>query len=193
MDWLLFKEFKRKIFHIFILLAIIAYAILNHFFGKQIALMALVGLLVLFLLEEYLRLDLGLKFFSFEHIIKSKERERYYGIIYFLAATIISLSVFDFRIALAALLMTALGDMTATFMGKIFGKTTIFRTKTLAGTLFELVTNLIIGFAVLSNVYIIIAMAFIATFVETFVDELDDNLLIPLFAGFAGQLLFFLL
>ena len=36
-------------------------------------------------------------------------------------------------------------------------------------------------------------MAFVATFVETFVSELDDNLLVPVFAALTGQILSFLL
>ena len=55
--------------------------------------------------------------------------------------------------------------------------------------------NLIVGFIVLVNlpgyIYIVIGMASVATIVETLVDELDDNLLIPLFSGFAGQIILF--
>ncbi|MFH2027672.1 MAG: CTP--2,3-di-O-geranylgeranyl-sn-glycero-1-phosphate cytidyltransferase, partial [Nanoarchaeota archaeon] len=162
-------------------------------YNKQIALTALVGLLSLFLLAEYFRLELGFKMPFFDNIIRPKERERYYGVIYFLSATIICLAVFDFKVALAALLMTTFGDMTAALIGKRYGKTTIFGNKTLAGTLSELAVNIIVGFFILGNAYIIIAMAFVATFVETFVDELDDNLLIPLFAGLCGQLLLYLI
>jgi len=36
-------------------------------------------------------------------------------------------------------------------------------------------------------------MAFTAAIVETFLNELDDNLFVPLFAGFVGQLLFLLI
>jgi dolichol kinase len=50
---------------------------------------------------------------------------------------------------------------------------------------------LIVGFLVLDKIYIIIAMALVATIVETMVDELDDNLLIPIFSGFVGQIIFF--
>ena len=39
------------------------------------------------------------------------------------------------------------------------------------------------------NIYILIAMAFAATITETMVDELDDNLVVPLESGFIGQIL----
>ena len=196
MTWPLLTEIKRKAFHLLILLVIACYVIIEKNVDKQIALLALVALLVLFLFVEYFRLELGFRIPIFDQIIRPKEREHYYGVIYFLSATIICLAVFDFRIALAALLMTTFGDMSAALIGKKYGKTIVFRNKTLTGTLFELAVNLVVGFIVLINfynVYIIIAMAFVATFVETFVDELDDNLLIPLFAGFAGQILVLLL
>lgn len=193
MAWTLLTEFKRKAFHLLILLVIVGYVVLEKNFNKQIALMALVALLVLFLLAEYFRLELGFRIPIFDQIIRPRERERYYGVIYFISATIICLAVFNFRIALAALLMTTFGDMSAALIGKKYGKTIIFKNKTMTGTLFELAVNIIVGFLVLTNVYIIIVMAFVATFVEAFVEELDDNLMIPLFAGLAGQILFSLL
>jgi dolichol kinase len=36
-------------------------------------------------------------------------------------------------------------------------------------------------------------MAGTATFVETITDKMDDNLLIPLFSGFNGQLIVFMM
>ena len=196
MTWPFLTEIKRKAFHLLILLVIVGYVLLERTFNQKIALVALVALLVLFLLAEYFRLELGATIPIFDQIIRPKERERYYGVIYFLSATIICLAVFDFRIALAALLMTTFGDMTAALMGRKYGKTTIFGKKTLTGTLSELTVNIIVGFIVLINfynVYIIIAMAFVAAFVETLVEELDDNLMIPLFAGLTGQILVFFL
>ena len=161
--------------------------------AKQIALLFLVALLILFLIFEYLRLELNWRMPFFSQFIRPKEQTRMYGVIYFLSATIIALAVFDYKIALAALLMTTFGDMMAALVGKKYGHTLIHRNKTWAGFIAELVTNLIVGFFILENIYIILGMAFVATIVETVVDELDDNLLIPLFAGFAYQIIYFTL
>ena len=196
MIWNFWNEIKRKLFHLLILLVIVGFVIIKNFFGQQMAFLFLVGLFIIFLIAEYCRLELDIRMPLFDSIIRPKERERYYGVIYFLSGTIICLAAFDFKIALAALLMTTFGDMTAALIGKRYGRTTLFRNKTLTGSLAGLTANLIVGFIVLLNsynVYIIIAMAFIAAIVEVVVDELDDNLLIPLFAGFAGQILYFLL
>ncbi len=200
MVWGGFHEIGRKIIHITILFVIAAYFFLQDslvnagysaVLAKQLSLLFLVALLILFLMLEYFRLELGWKMPFFSHFIRSKEQDRMYGVIYFLSATIISLAVFNTGIALAALLMTTFGDMVAALIGKKYGMTLIYRNKTWAGFLAELGTNLIVGFLVLEKIYVILVMALVATIVETLVDELDDNLLIPLFSGFAGQIVLF--
>ena len=200
MVWGLFHEIGRKIIHITILIVLAAYFLIQDSFigagytavlAKQVALLFLVALLIIFLMLEYLRLELGWKITFFSQFIRAKEQQRMYGVIYFLSVTIISLAVFDYKIALAALLMTTFGDMVAALVGKRYGSTLIYRNKTWAGFLGEMATNLIVGFIILDSIYIILGMAVVATIVETWVDELDDNLLIPLFSGFAGQLILF--
>ncbi|MBI2658604.1 CTP--2,3-di-O-geranylgeranyl-sn-glycero-1-phosphate cytidyltransferase [Candidatus Woesearchaeota archaeon] len=200
MVWGLFHEIGRKIIHITILIVLAAYFLIQdsligagytEALSKQVALLFLVALLILFLILEYFRLELNWKMPFFSQFIRAKEQHRMYGVIYFLSATIISLAVFDYKIALAALLMTTFGDMVAALVGKRYGSTLIFRNKTWAGFLGEMGTNLVVGFIILDSIYVILGMAVVATIVETLVDELDDNLLIPLFSGFAGQLILF--
>jgi len=87
--------------------------------------------------------------------------------------------------------MTTFGDMVAAIIGKTYGTTLIYKNKTWAGFFAELVTNAVVCFIILDNIYIMIAMALTATFVETLVDELDDNLLIPILSGFIGQVILF--
>jgi dolichol kinase len=169
------------------------YSILESSVSKQIALITLVFILLLLLVAEYIRLELNIEVPLIKQLLRAREEKRMHGAIYFLTATIICLAVFDFNIALAALLMTAFGDMFAALIGKRFGKTLVFKNKTLSGALTELVVNLIVGLIILNNIYIILAMAFTAAIVETFLNELDDNLFVPLFAGFVGQLLFLLI
>ena len=200
MVWGFFHEIGRKIIHITILIVLAVYFVIQDsligagytaVLSKQVALMFLVGLLILFLILEYFRLELGWKMPFFSQFIRPKEQNRMYGVIYFLSATIISLAIFDPKIALAALLMTTFGDMVAALVGKKYGTTLIYRNKTWAGFSGELATNLVVGFLILENIYVIIGMALAATIVETLVDELDDNLLIPIFSGFVGQIILF--
>ncbi len=188
MTSMFWQELGRKIIHLMILLVLIFYVIFEKQFGKTTALIALVALLIVFLILEYFRLELDWRLPLFSQLIRDKERNRVHGAIYFISATIICLAVFDFKIAIAALLMATFGDVAAALIGKRYGVTLIFRDKTAIGGLSELLVNLVIGFIILSNVYIIITMAFTATIVELLVSELDDNLMVPLFSGFIGQL-----
>ena len=200
MVWGALHEIGRKIIHITILIVLAAYFLIqDNLVGagysaelaRQVSLLFLVALLIIFLVLEYLRLELNWKIPLFSQFIRPKEQDRMYGVVYFLAGTIISLAVFNPKIALAALLMTTFGDMAAALVGRRFGSTLVYRNKTWAGFFGELGVNLIVGFLVLDNIYIILAMALVATIVETLVDELDDNLLIPIFSGFVGQIIFF--
>lgn len=193
MTWDFFNEIGRKIIHITILIVLVVYVTINQQYGKQIALLVLTALLIFFFVLEYLRLELNWKMPFFSAFIRPKEQHRMYGVIFFLSATIILLAVFDFPIALAALLMTTFGDMSAALAGKKYGTTLIFRNKTFVGFSTELIVNLIvglsIGFLFSLNIYIPILMAFTATIVETLLDELDDNLIVPICTGFVGQVI----
>ena len=200
MAWGLFHEIGRKIIHITILLVLAAHFLIQEslvdagytaILAKQVALLFLVALLIVFLILEYLRLELGWKMPFFSQFIRPKEENRMYGVIYFLSATVISLAVFEHKVALAALLMTTFGDMMAALVGRKYGTTLIYKNKTWAGFLAEMGTNFAVGFLILNNIYVIIGMALTATIVETLVDELDDNLLIPIFSGFVGQVILF--
>ncbi len=202
--WGIFHEIGRKLIHITILIVLVIYFVIQdklikvgyHItLAKQISLLFLVGLLIIFLILEYFRLELNWKVPFFSQFIRPKEQNKMYGVIYFLSGTIIALAVFDYKVALAALLMTTFGDMIAALVGKRYGTTLIYRNKTWAGFFAELFVNFIVGFFVLVNlpgyIYIVISMSFVATITETLVDELDDNLLIPIFSGFIGQLILF--
>ena len=200
MVWGLFHEIGRKIIHITILIVLAAYFFIQDslvaagytaVLAKQVALLSLVALMIIFLILEYFRLELEWKMPFFSQFIRPKEQNRMYGVIYFLSATIISLAVFNKEIALAALLMTTFGDMVAALVRKKNGPTLMYKNKTWAGFLAELGTNLIVGFLILDSIYIILGMAFVATIVETLVDELDDNLLIPILSGVIGQIILF--
>jgi len=107
------------------------------------------------------------------------------------------LAVFDFDIALTAILMTVFGDMAAALIGKKFGKVWITKKKALEGILAELIVDLLIALVVLGfssqNFLIILVMAITATIVESLVEKLDDNLIIPIFSGFNGQVVRYLL
>lgn len=100
--------------------------------------------------------------------------------------------------------MTTFGDMSAALIGKRFGKHPFFlKERTWEGTSSELFVDFLIGvfvffgsdFTLIYNLelwIVVLIMAITATFIETIVYKMDDNLLIPIFAGFSGQIVLFL-
>lgn len=197
MTWSFFHEIGRKIIHFTILIVLVLFFAIKKQTEQQIALLFLVGILIIFLILEYLRLELNFKLPFFHQFIRPKEQYRVFGVIFFLTSTIIALAVFDVPIALAALLMTTFGDVSAAIAGKKYGTTILFRNKTVTGFVAELITNLIVAIIISLvfsiNIYVPIIMAFAATITETLVDELDDNLIVPIVSGFIGQILLFLI
>lgn len=197
MAWDYLNEVGRKIIHLLILLVLVGYYVIESVAGTQAALICLVALLCIFLVLEYLRLELGWRMPFFSAFIRPKEENRMFGVIYFLSASVICLAVFDRAIAITALLMTTFGDLMAAIIGKRFGTITLFRNKTMEGFFACLVTNIAVGIIIVFiaplNLVIVLLMALVATIIETLCDEMDDNLMVPLFAGLLGQLMSFLL
>lgn len=193
MRWSILEEVKGKLLHMAIILLVTLHLLLKNGVSQQVSLIVLVFILLLLMTAEYIRLEMNIEVPIIKQILRTKEERKMHGAIYFLTATIISLAVFDFKIAIAALLMTVFGSIAATIATNKFGKTLIFKNKTINGAITEGIVNIILGLLILPNVYLILAMALTATLVETVLSELDDSLFIPLFAGFVGQLIFFLI
>ena len=61
MTWEFFHEVGRKIIHITILIVLALFFAIKNQAGQQIALLFLVGILIIFLILEYLRLELNFK------------------------------------------------------------------------------------------------------------------------------------
>ncbi len=186
------KEILRKLFHLLELPVLLAYSFTRFYWGERVAIMALTGLFLLLMEAEYVRLELKPKFVLPKSldILRPRERDNITGTIFFVAATIIAFSVFDFAIAITALLLTVFGDLFSALIGIKFGKRKIFKQKTLEGFIAGFITNLAVGFLLLPDYpALYITMAFVASTVELLTGKLDDNLTVPLFAGFTGQLI----
>ncbi len=185
------RELQRKAVHITSVLIVI----LCYFLPKEAILLPLTLFLILFLEVEFIRLDLRLKLPFFHKLYRDNEEDRLSGNVFFLMGAIIAISVFYKEIAMAAILMTTIGDASAAIFGKRFGRTWIPKLKDRAveGCTAEFVVDLLIGFVLLHSWLVILVMAGTATIVETVVNKIDDNLLIPLFSGFNAQILIYII
>ncbi len=189
--WDFKKEIKRKFIHLLSLLFLFSYVFCGGIWGEKIALLLLTFLLILFLEIDFIRLKTKIKIPSFiNSLYREKEKNKLGGHIYFLIGAIIALAIFNYKIAIAALLMTTFGDMAASLIGMRFGKHWLKKIPNTAweGIIAEFGVDLVIGFIFLPHWIIVLVMALTATFVETVFTHADDNMLIPIFSGFNGQI-----
>jgi dolichol kinase len=184
------KEILRKMFHLMEIPVLLAYTFARFLLSERIAIMVLTGIFLLLLEIEYVRLEVKPKIPRFLDVLRPHERNNITGSIFFVSATIISFAVFDYGIALLALLLTVFGDLASALIGIKFGRHRIFKSKTMEGYLAGLAMNLLVGFLIIpAYPAVFITMAIVASTVELLTGKLDDNLTVPLFAGFTGQII----
>lgn len=206
MKWDFKRELARKFVHLLSVLILLIYFLASDFFNKQIALLILVLILIFFLELEYLRIEIAGKIpllhNLWKYLRRKKEKNKLGGDVFFLIGSILVLAIFNVKIAMAVILMTTFGDMSAALIGKRFGKHWLkkFKDRAWEGILAEFFVDVLICYFVFfwgSLLFIfnwqlwvlILLMSFTATFVETIIYKMDDNLLIPIFAGFTGQII----
>lgn len=188
------KEILRKLFHLYQLPVVGGYILLRYYFSEHIAIFSMAILLILVLEFEFLRLDLKINLPDPFGIMRKEEKRRATGMLFFVLAVIVVFSVFDFKIALVAILMTTFGDLASALVGIKYGKHRINGGKTLEGFIAGFLMNLIIASIFLWGYFpIIIGMAFVASVVELFTYKLDDNLTVPIFTGFTGHVIAYIL
>lgn len=209
------REMARKWVHLLSLFFIVIYFIFEYIFDKKAGLLALTVLLAVLLVFEYSRLELKKKvpvISIFWWVKRKKEKEVLGSEILFLISSIICLAVFEYRIAVTAIIMTTFGDLAAALIGKKFGRHHLpfIKNKAWEGFLAELGINIIAGFLIMRTlVYgkiwwlgggfgtpiwiLIIPMAVTGAVIETAIDKLDDNLVVPIFTGLTGQIIFLLI
>ncbi len=211
--WNFKRELARKFVHILSIFILLIYFLASDFFSAKIALIILTLILIIFLELEYFRIEIGNKIPILHNIWKyvrrKKEKDKLGGDVFFLIGAILVLAVFDIKIAIAAILMTTFGDLSAALIGTRFGRHWLgfLKERAWEGIIAEFAVDIIIGFLVLFwgafgncslllnwQLWIVVfVMALTATIVETLIYKMDDNLLIPVFAGFNGQIVLLLL
>ena len=148
----------------------------------------LVGAALLFLAIEYFRLEWGVRFPLYRETGKAHEQRSLHGLTLGVIGTILTLSLFDFTIAIAALAMQYFGDPAAAVTGRYFGKRKLFRQKTVMGSLTMLLVSFAVGYAILESIKLVAVMAVTAALTEAALDRVDDNLVVPLAVGTIGAL-----
>lgn len=202
-EYTLRTEITRKTIHLAGSIFILA---LYQFMGQRITLLALTIGLIVALELEYFRIEWGHKIPLFHELFRQKEKKTLGGHVFLAIGSIIAISVFSKEIAILAILMTAVGDAAAAIFGRIYGKHAIpgLKDKKIEGVFAEFAADILAGFAYIyffgghigvgvAYLIILAVMAASATVIETIANKLDDNLLVPVFAGIIGEMLVFLL
>ena len=181
-------EARRKSVHLVSTLIVLIY----EFFGKEVVLWVLMSFLVTVLILDYFRLEHDVRIPFFYIMYREHEADRLGGHIFFALGAISVIALFTKEIAYAAVLMTTFGDLAAALIGKFYGKRRVFQKifkndKSIEGSASEFTIDFFIGLLIIGNPVVSLIMAFFATLTETAVNKLDDNLIVPVFAGFFGQ------
>ncbi|MCU4754040.1 dolichol kinase [Halobacteria archaeon AArc-curdl1] len=139
---------------------------------------------------EVLRLKVGLEWWIYEKLTREYEQDQFAGYGYYMVSMTIAVLVFPEPLALAGMLMLAIGDP----LSGLVSDNTLRRVKhpkTLA-TMFVVSTLLALPFF-LEHPHVAVAAAVGATIADGIKVQigdfiLDDNLTIPLYAGVIGYL-----
>ena len=187
----IFWEVLRKLAHMLGLVLLVAYSLLAHYYSTKTAFSFLSGILLIWFIFEYIRVEHDFMLMRFlRRLFRSHEKKAFSGSTFYIISTIICFSLFDYWIAVVALLMMTFGDIFSAVIGRFFGITKIRKQKTIIGTLAGFAANTAAGMIVLPQFYyLILPMALCASVVEMLTDKLEDNLTVPIFAGFLGQII----
>ncbi|MDO4183783.1 MAG: SEC59/DGK1/VTE5 family protein [Rhodospirillales bacterium] len=125
----------------------------------------------------------------FFRLLREKETSRgnfqFTGSVYVLASAILCMCLFSKEVAVIAMTVMLISDSAAALIGRTFGKTKIYKKKTLEGTLAFFISALVINLLFIPiypfRLASLLACA-AATAVEVYEDKIgiDDNLSIPL-------------
>ncbi len=180
-------DLKRKLFHIHSVVYVIFYYFVSKFCSSRVAIFSIILALIFFAMLEFLQIKFKMKIPFFHRFYRESERSTFSGNIYLLIGIIIALSVFDFNVAATAILMMAFGDTAAALIGKLGNHKIDHLGIKLEGIIAEFLVDIAVGFIFLNSIPVIILMALAATAAESLLAPIDDNLSVPLVAGFAGQ------
>jgi dolichol kinase len=183
-------EFKRQIAHIFLgLISLLLLYVYGRYALYGLLITALGFLFLAFLNEHNLKIPLV------NYLVKTFERVKYKnkfpgkGFFFLFFGISLTYIIFPRDIAFASIIILTLGDSFSTLAGLSLGKNKIYFKKTIEGSLFGFVFSFLGAIFFVSWQYALFA-SFTATIIEVVTpDNIDDNLLIPIFSGFAMMLL----
>ncbi len=181
-------EWDRQLFHLFLGIAIVALLKLG-FIDKEIILIAIIIGFILSYLSKKIRIPLVydlLEIFEREEELKKFPGK---GTIFYFIGVYIALLLFSKEIAMASIMILALGDSVSHLYGLHYGKIKhpLSKTKFLEGTIAGFIAGFIGALIFLpwleSLLASLAAMAVEAIEIKIGAEQVDDNLIVPVVAG----------
>jgi len=181
------REIKRKIFHLISMMFPLGYFVIE----REIMLIFIAALFVI-----SLGMELGRIFIPrigqyinpiFKSIMRGAEEKKISGATYLLAGAGITIYFFDKDVAIIALLLVSVSDTAAAIVGTAYGKVRLWG-KTLEGsTAYFTATGILMMLMQSLTLEQMIVGLFTGTLVELLPIPINDNLTMPVIAGFAMQ------
>jgi glycerol-3-phosphate acyltransferase PlsY len=176
-------EIKRKLFHMLIVIYVVAYWFLPRLFVLQWLLIAI----ILVILIEALRLSAPpfnqWLLFTLGGVHREEEANQLSGLVWTILGSFLTMLIFSNKqIVMASLLYLAFGDALAALVGRRHGRNVIAGKKTLEGSLACFGVSLVIGLIFL-EFPLALAGAIVATLIEIIPWPLNDNFWMPLISA----------
>jgi len=182
------NEIVRKTIH----LSSIIIPIFLLLYGKELTLLYLLPITIVFIILDILRISTkrfkSLYDYFFISITRSNESKKLTGASYVFLSSLLIIFFFSENIAAISLFIMIISDTIAAIFGRIYGTIKI-RNKTLEGSLaFFISSSIIILFSIDINLYLAFMSILIATLTELY-SPIDDNLSVPVSFGLSYNIL----
>src|SRR3989338_4256889 len=197
--WISFFEWNRQLFHIFlgiVIVVLLMYGILGYditVLGIIIRYVDILGIIILGFLLSYLskKIKIPVIYQLLQKLERNEELQRFpgKGTIFYFIGVFVSLMLFPKDIAMASIMVLALGDSISHLFGLHYGRTRhpLSKTKFLEGTIAGFAAGFIgaLVFLPWHEAFFASLAAMIVEAIEVKIgtQQVDDNLLVPLVAG----------
>jgi dolichol kinase len=177
-------EIIRKTIHLMLLVIPILYLFLE----RQYLLWMLGGLILIAVMVEIARFQWA-GFSRLFHrcvgqLLRDHERLHVAGSTYLLIGIFFTILLFDKAVAVTAMVFVVVADALGALIGRIWGRHRLYGNKTVEGSVVFFLAGLCIVFLMMrDHILIGIAGVIVAGIVDIFIQNIDDNLTIPLGAG----------
>ena len=181
-------ELRRQIFHIFLGLAIVVLLMYGLLKKETVLLIIIFGLILTYASKK---IKIPLIYTLLERFERKEELKRFpgKGVILYFIGVYLTLLLFSKEIAMASIMVLALGDSVSHLFGLHYGKTKnpLSKKKLLEGTIAGFIAGFIGALVFVRPVEAFLgslaAMIFEAIEIKIGTQQVDDNLIVPLVAG----------